>query len=101
MFVRIWRFHVRPGREDEFRAAYGSNGPWAQLFGRMNGFCGTELLQSANDPHPYFTMDLWESAETWAAFLRAWGDDYGALDKRCESLTAGETEVGEFQGVVG
>jgi heme-degrading monooxygenase HmoA len=101
VFVRIWQFRVRPDKEDEFRATYGSTGPWAQLFGRVTGFSGTELLQSANDPHTYFTMDLWESAETWAAFLRAWAEDYAMLDKRCESLTLAETEVGEFQGIVG
>jgi heme-degrading monooxygenase HmoA len=101
MFVRIWQFRVRPGKADEFRASYGSNGPWAQLFERVKGYCGTELLQSANDPNTYFTMDLWENAETWAAFLRAWAEDYAALDKRCESLTEAETEVGEFQGIVG
>jgi heme-degrading monooxygenase HmoA len=101
MFVRIWQFRVRSGKEDEFRAVYSSTGPWAQLFGRMTGFSGTELLQSANDPHTYFTLDLWESAETWAAFLRAWADDYAALNRRCESLTEAETEIGEFQGIVG
>ncbi|HEU5305037.1 MAG TPA: antibiotic biosynthesis monooxygenase [Gemmatimonadales bacterium] len=98
MFVRIWQFHVRPEREAEFRVAYGPAGPWARLFERVTGYCGTELLQSAGDPNTYFTLDLWDSAETWAAFLRAWGEDYAALDRRCESLTEAETEVGEFQG---
>lgn len=97
MFVRIWQFHVRPEKEAEFRAAYSPAGSWAQLFGRVAGYCGTELLQSANDPTTYFTLDLWESPEAWAAFLRAWGEDYATLDHRCESLTVSEVEIGEFR----
>jgi heme-degrading monooxygenase HmoA len=97
MFVRIWRFRVQPEKADEFRVAYSPAGPWAELFGRVAGYCGTELLRSTGDPNTYFTIDLWESSETWAAFLRAWGEDYAALDRRCESLTLSEFELGEFR----
>lgn len=97
MFVRIWKFRVYPERNEEFRAAYGPTGPWAHLFERVTGYCGTELLTDAGDPHTYFALDWWESAEAWAAFLRAWSEDYAALDRRCESLTASEMEIGEFQ----
>ena len=99
MFVRIWKFHVHPGRIREFETAYGPTGPWSQLFGRIAGYCGTELLTDAGDPNTYFTIDWWESAEAWAAFLRAWAEDYGALDRRCESLAIAEMEIGEFQGL--
>lgn len=99
MFVRIWKFHVHPGTNHEFEAAYGPIGPWSQLFERVAGYCGTELLTDAGDPNTYFTIDWWESAEAWAAFLRAWSEDYAALDRRCQSLALSEMEVGEFQGL--
>ncbi|HEX7336097.1 MAG TPA: antibiotic biosynthesis monooxygenase family protein [Gemmatimonadales bacterium] len=99
MFVRIWKFHVHPGRNHEFEAAYGPIGPWTRLFERVAGYCGTELLTDAGDANTYFTIDWWESAEAWAAFLRAWGEDYAALDRRCEGLALSEMEVGEFQGL--
>jgi heme-degrading monooxygenase HmoA len=101
MFVRIWQFHVSPEKADEFRIAYGATGPWAQLFGRVAGFCGTELMQSVGDSNTYFTIDLWESPEAWAAFLRAWGESYAELDQRCETLTLSEIELGEFREVSG
>ena len=97
MFLRIWKFQVRPGKADEFRTVYGPQGTWAALFRRVAGYLGTDLLQSTTDPNTYFTTDRWESPEAWAAFLRAWGEDYAALDRRCESLTIAETEVGEFR----
>lgn len=97
MFVRIWQFRVAPDKADEFRSTYGSNGAWAALFSREIGFLGTELLHSAEHPSIFLTIDSWESPEAWAAFLRAWGDDYAALDRRCDALTISEGEIGAFQ----
>lgn len=97
MFLRIWKFQVRPEKAEEFRAVYGPSGTWAGLFRRITGYLGTDLLQSATEPNMYFTFDRWEGPEAWAAFLRAWGEEYAALDRNCESLTLSETEVGEFR----
>lgn len=99
MFVRIWQFRVSSEKSDEFRKVYGSSGDWTTLFSREIGFLGIELLQSATHPNIFLTIDSWTSAEAWAAFLRAWGDDYAALDHRCEALTVSEGEIGSFDTV--
>lgn len=96
MLVRIWQFRVRPDKADEFRTAYGSDGDWAGLFRRAAGYLGTELLESTTDPSTYLTVDRWESMEAWAAFMRQWREEYAALDRRCESLTMDEVEIGTF-----
>lgn len=97
MFVRIWEFRVRPEKADQFLVAYGPGGTWARLFERVAGYLGTELLHSETHPNIYLTADRWESADAWTAFLRAWGDDYAELDRRCEMLTVSEGEIGDFQ----
>lgn len=97
MFVRVWQFRVPSEEADEFRAAYGLDGAWAKLFQRDTGFLATELLHSATRPNIFLTIDRWNSAEAWAAFLRAWGDEYAALDPRCKSLIVSEGEIGNFQ----
>ena len=99
MFVRIWQFRVASEKTEEFREVYGPAGPWAALFAREIGFLGTELLRSTTHPNIFLTIDTWDSTEAWAAFLRAWGDDYGALDHRCKELTVSEGEVGSFESV--
>jgi heme-degrading monooxygenase HmoA len=99
MFIRIWQFRVPAEKAGEFRAIYGPTGEWARLFRRETAFLGTELLQSANHPDIFLTIDRWDSPEAWAAFLRGWGDEYTALDHRCEILTVAEEEIGTF-GVV-
>ena len=99
MFIRIWQFRVPSEKAEEFQEVYGPAGPWVALFRREIGFLGTQLLRSKAHPNIHLTIDSWESAEAWAAFLRAWGDDYAALDARCEKLTVSEGEVGSFQSV--
>ena len=98
MFVRIWQFRVPSEKADGFRAVYGPEGEWARLFRRQAGYRGTELFHSATHPNVFLTIDRWDSAEAWAAFLRAWGDEYAALDRRSEELTISEGEIGSFQG---
>lgn len=99
MFVRIWQFRVHPDKVDEFREIYSPNGAWAELFRREMGFHGTELLHSATHPNIFLTIDNWDSPEAWAAFLRAWGDDYAALERYCEVLTMSEGEIGTFESL--
>ena len=66
------------------------------LFRNAPGFRGTELIQSTDDASTYLTIDRWESAEAWGAFLDAWRDEYHQLDRACEALTISETEIGSF-----
>ena len=96
MFVRVWQFRVPSEKGDEFRAVYGPDGEWAKLSRREAGFLGTELLHSATHPNIFLTIDRWDSANAWAAFLRAWGEDDAALDQRCNRLTVSEGEIGSF-----
>jgi hypothetical protein len=63
------------------------------------GFLGTELLHSAAHPNIFLTIDNWDSPEAWAAFLRAWGDDYASLERRCEPLSISEGEIGTFESL--
>jgi heme-degrading monooxygenase HmoA len=85
---------------EQFREVYGPEGDWAQLFGREIGFLGTELLQSTTEPDIFVTMDTWDSTEAWAAFLRAWGDDYTALEHRTQPLILSEFEIAAFESGV-
>ena len=98
-FVRIWEFRVPSEKADKFRAVYGPDGEWARLFRRETAFLATELLQSATHPNVFLTIDRWASAEAWAAFLRAWGEDYLTLDRHCKNLIVSEGELGTFQSV--
>ncbi len=91
-----WAFQVPPEQEAAFRAAYGPSGDWACLFRRGEGYLGTTLLQDADRPGRYLTLDRWTCAEAHDAFLARHRADYETLDRRCERLTDDEQNLGTF-----
>lgn len=98
MLVIVWRFEPAMGREAEFRRAYGPDGAWARLFARAPGYLGTELLRERGSANRWITIDRWRTALEHDAFVRRHADEYAALDRDCESLTAHEERIGEFEG---
>ena len=94
--VRVWRFRPLPNRIAAFEEAYGPEGDWARLFRTADGFLGTTLLKGDGEPPEYLTLDRWVSREAYERFRREQDASFTALDRRCETLTALEEEVGEY-----
>jgi heme-degrading monooxygenase HmoA len=89
----VWEFQPAPQRERDFESVYGPAGAWAALFRRDPGFLGTELIAPREAGSWYRTIDRWESADAYERFRQAWGSEYEALDRACESLTSAECPV--------
>jgi heme-degrading monooxygenase HmoA len=68
VYVILWRFRPSRGRESEFERAYGHSGEWALLFGRGDGYLGTELLRRSDDSREYLTLDRWVSRAAYETF---------------------------------
>ena len=101
MYIIIWRFRPAAGREGEFERAYGPSGEWARLFGREDGYLGTELLLqcSGDESREYLTLDRWTSRAAHEAFRARRIGEYGRLDRRLEGLTEEETLLGDFEAL--
>ena len=97
MYVILWRFLPLEGRESEFERAYGPSGEWALLFGRGDGYLGTELLRRSDDSREYLTLDRWASRRAYEAFRARWSSEYRRLDERLEELTEEEAPLGAFE----
>jgi heme-degrading monooxygenase HmoA len=93
----VWRFTATPTRTAEFESHYRSEGSWAQLFRRSNGYRGTTLLRDSDAVNGYLLWDCWDSLASFDRFKRDHGADYAALDKQCEQLTDEETKLGIFE----
>src|SRR5262245_42394930 len=50
MYVVVWRFQAKPGREHDFEQAYGPAGDWVTLFRSDPEYVGTELLRDLDRP---------------------------------------------------
>ena len=96
MFLIIWAFEARPGREAEFERAYSADGDWSRLFSRSPAYHGTELLRHSAG-RGYLTIDRWASPVAFEEFQSRWRQEYDALDRYCAALTAREALVGRFE----
>jgi heme-degrading monooxygenase HmoA len=96
MHIILWKFTVREERIQEFVGAYGSDGDWAQLFRRAEGYLGTQLFRSAEEPNTFLTVDRWDSASCFEAFQKRYAEEYKKMDARFEGYTLSEEKLGTF-----
>jgi heme-degrading monooxygenase HmoA len=93
MYVVVWEFVARAGREAEFERAYGQSGRWAEFFRAGEGYHATELWRGGGR---WLTVDRWQSEEHFLRFRAARLAEYQALDREMEELTASEKQLGAF-----
>jgi|SRR6185312_5057050 len=96
-YTVIWEFRVAPARRGRFEAAYAPNGDWVALFSQAKGYCGTQLLHSADEAGRYVTIDRWDSRDAFLSFKRKHADAYCMLDRQLEPLTLSEKPIGAFE----
>ena len=96
MVTILWEYQVKADRAAEFEQIYSSDGKWAELFKKSEGFITTHLFKSPNIPNHFLTIDQWETMKDYKTFLSQWKEEYEALEKRCEDLTEYESCLGMF-----
>lgn len=96
MHIIIWEFTVQEEHIHEFMSACSSDGEWATLFRRADGYLGTQLLRSAQDPNIFLTVDRWESAACYEKFQERFGTEYKKLDAAFAGYTTAEKKLGVF-----
>lgn len=94
MIAIVWEFRIPIEQAEEFEQIYGPGGDWARLFRKASGYIETQLLADPEDGGRYITIDRWNSHDDFQRFISDHGDDYRALDRRCESLTTQERHLG-------
>ena len=96
MYLIIWEYQVRPKHLPDFEKIYASDGAWAKLFNKNEGYLGTELLRDETDSRRFLTIDRWESVEAFNEFKANRQTEYEALDAQCEGMTEQETLLGRY-----
>jgi len=97
MFVALWEYEVKPGREERFENAYGPAGEWARLFRSDSNYRETRLLRDLFRAAIYLTLDFWNSREAYEQFMAAHKNEYRALDAAAEELTSKERRIGWYE----
>jgi heme-degrading monooxygenase HmoA len=93
----VFRYEARD--PEEFAAAYGPEGDWAQFFRTGRGYIGTELLHDVEEPERYLVIDRWESAEAYTAFLAEHNEQYLRRSDETRFLYVQELRFGTFENV--
>jgi hypothetical protein len=96
MYCYVWTYVVRPEHLHAFRAGYGPEGEWVDLFRRDPEYICTRFLGDRNNPTRFMTIDFWSSREACMSFRDRFRIEFEALDKRFEELTVQEVHVGDF-----
>lgn len=89
----LWRFEVPAERRADFESAYGPDGPWAALFGLVDGYLGTELVH-VEPPGTYLTIDRWTTASAFERFRRSHRAAYERLDRALDAMSTTEQFLG-------
>ena len=100
-FSVVWEFHVPADNREAFERAYGSEGPWVDLFEEADGFLGTWLLRDKEHAGKYLSHDRWVSREAYEEFKRRFADRSHTMDDEMDGLATRETYIGTFDEVTG
>lgn len=93
VYIRVWEYEVAAAQIGAFLTAYGIEGDWAKLFRQSPDYLGSELYRGTENASHFVTVDRWTSHSAWRSFRREWGDTYGRLDGRLESLIASQRQL--------
>ena len=96
MFVILWEYEVKPGCEEMFETAYGPQGDWARLFQSDSQYRQTRLLRDVSRPRCYFTLDYWDTEQSFEVFHVAHQAAYAVLDRSTVGLTLSERRLAAF-----
>ena len=99
MYIILWEYYVKPGRQLEFERIYSPNGAWVGLFKTSAGYAGTEFLRDTKHPQRYLTIDRWQTKADYEAFLSQHEAEYKLLDAQCEGLTESESLIGMWETI--
>ena len=96
IYSYIWEYSVKEEYLDHFEHIYGPDGDWVKLFKLGEGHIATELHRDTDNPLRFVTVDHWTSKEARNKFKKQFKQEYGDLDKQCESFTESEKFLGNF-----
>ena len=97
MFLVLWEFEVKPGREQRFQQVYGPGGDWDSLFRTDPNHAGTRLFRDTTKTGVYLTADYWLSRKSYEEFVRVRRSEYKSLDAATEDLTLSERHIGSLE----
>lgn len=99
MIALVWQFDVKPGRNSEFEAFYGADGPWTAMSRRSRSYLGSSFLRDIAMPQRYLVVEYWSEMVVYEKHHADYPDELKALEEHRESLVEGAQPLGLFNAL--
>lgn len=99
MIALVWQFDVKPGKNSEFEAFYGADGPWTALSRRSRSYLGSSFLRDIAMPQRYLVVEYWSEMVVYEKHHADYQDEMKALETHRESLVEGAQPLGLFNAL--
>ncbi len=93
----VWEIIVKQDSQGKFELVYGPGGAWGRLFGSVQGFRGTTMLNDTNNPRRYLIIAVWDTEAQYEQALRDHVDEYATLNADLEQWTESRMMLGVFR----
>jgi len=99
MFTILWKYKVKPEYRHVFEQEYGPDGTWAKLFSESEGYQGSYLQRSEEEPSTYLLLDTWADKAAYLGFLQRQEKHYREQSTAFEYLYELEELLGTYTSV--
>jgi quinol monooxygenase YgiN len=95
----VWQFEVKSGRNDEFEALYGADGPWTALSRRSRSFLGSSFMRDLALSHRYLVIEYWSEMVVYERHHADFEEEVQALEQQRASLVDSSLPLGLFNAL--
>ena len=96
MIALVWQFEVKSGRNDEFEALYGADGPWTALSRRSRSFLGSSFMRDLALSNRYLVIEYWSEMVVYERHHTDFADEVGELEEQRGALVRLMQPLGLF-----
>jgi quinol monooxygenase YgiN len=95
----VWQFDVQDGKQHEFEAFYGADGPWTAISRRSRSFLGSSFLKDLAQPSRYLVIEYWSEMLVYERHYADFEHEVSALERRRDVLVKSMLPLGLFNAL--
>jgi hypothetical protein len=95
----VWQFEVKDGRNEEFEAFYGADGPWTSLSRRSRSYLGSSFLRDLASSTRYIVIEYWSEMVVYERHHADFQDEIDVLERQRAALVENAQPLGLFNAL--
>lgn len=99
MIALVWQFDVRPGKNGEFEAFYGADGPWTSLSRRSRSYLGSSFMRDLALSQRYLVIEYWSEMVVYEKHHSDFQPETDELERQRDALVETAQPLGLFNAL--